>query len=140
MGYALKIYEAFQDLGKEKASILAEFVEYIESQKAATSGELKETELRLQKKIEGVRLELQKEIEHVRKELRETELRLQKEIEGVKLGLQKEIEQVRLEVEKVRAELSEKIEKVKADLVKWMFLFWTGQVIALIGILKWFFK
>jgi len=147
MGYALKIYEAFQDLGKEKASILAEFVEYIESQKAATSGELRETELRLQKEIEGVRLE----VEHVRKELRETELRLrkeiegvklglQKEIEGVKLGLQKEIEQVRLEVEKVRAELSEKIEKVKADLVKWMFLFWTGQVIALIGILKWFFK
>ena len=86
MGYALKIYEAFQDLGKEKAAILAEFVEYVESKKAATSGELRETELRLQKEIEGVRLE---------------------------------------------------VERVKSGLVKWMFLFWTGQVAAMIGILRW---
>ena len=111
MGYALKIYEAFQDLGKEKAAILAEFVEYVESRKAATSEELRETELRLQGEIEQVRLE----IEQVRKELRETELRLQKEIEGVRL----------------------EVERVKSGLVKWMFLFWTGQVVAMIGILRW---
>ena len=129
MGYALKIYEAFQDLGKEKAAILAEFVEYVESKKAATSGELRETELRLQGEIEQVRLE----VEQVRKELRETELRLQGEIEQVRkelreteLRLQKEIEGVRLEVE-----------RVKSGLVKWMFLFWTGQVAAMIGILRW---
>ena len=85
MGYALKIYEAFRDLGEEKASILAEFVEYMESRKAATTQELKETELRLQK-----------EIEQVRKEISET----------------------------------------KASLIKWMFLFWTGQLIGVAGLLK----
>ena len=69
MGYALKLYEAFQDLGKDKATILAEFAEYVESRKAATSQELKEAELRLQKEIEGVRLGLQKEIEKTRADI-----------------------------------------------------------------------
>jgi len=104
MGYALKIYEAFEELGKERASILAEFVEYMESKRAATSEEVRESELRLQK-----------EIEQVRKEVKEVELRLRGEIE-----------QVRLEVE-----------RVKSSLVKWMFIFWIGQVIAIIGILRW---
>ena len=117
MGYALKIYQAFKDLGEEKAAVLAEFVEYVESQKAATSEELKETELRLQGEIEGVRLE----IEQVRKELKETELRLQKEIA-----------EVRLEVEQVRKE----IHKTKSSLIKWMFFFWTGQLITLATLLK----
>ncbi len=109
MGYALKIYEAFEDLGKDKAAILAEFVEYIESRKAATSEELRNTELRLEKEIEEVRLELQKQIE-----------------------------EVRLEVEKVRRE----VEKGKSDLLKWMFVFWAGQIAAigglLISVLHWF--
>ena len=117
MGYALRIYQAFKDLGEEKAAVLAEFVEYVESQKAATSEELKETELRLQGEIEGVKLE----IEQVRKELKETELRLQKEIA-----------EVRLEVEQVRKE----IHKTKSSLIKWMFFFWTGQLITLATLLK----
>jgi chromosome segregation ATPase len=160
MGYALRIYQAFKDLGEEKAAVLAEFVEYVESQKAATSEELKETELRLQGEIAGVRLE----VEQVRKELKETELRLQKEIEGVRLEveqvrkelketelrlqgeieqvrkelketelrLQKEIAEVRLEVEQVRKE----IHKTKSSLIKWMFFFWTGQLITLATLLK----
>jgi chromosome segregation ATPase len=128
MGYALRIYQAFKDLGEEKAAVLAEFVEYVESQKAATSEELKETELRLQGEIGGVKLE----IEQVRKELKETELRLQKEIEQVRkelketeLRLQKEIEQVRKE-----------IHETKSSLIKWMFFFWTGQLITLATLLK----
>jgi len=132
MGYAVKIYEAFRDLGEDKAAILAEFVEYVESRKAATSQELKETELRLQREIEQVRLELTREIEQVkleveqvRKELKETELKLQKDIEQVRLELTKEIEQVRRE-----------ISETKATLVKWMFLFWTGQLVAIAGLLK----
>jgi methyl-accepting chemotaxis protein len=140
MGYALKIYEAFEELGKERAAILAEFVEYMESRRAATSEEVRESELRLQKEIEQVRKEVKEvelrlrgeieqvrlEVEQVRKEMKEVELRLQKEIKEVELQLRGEIEQVRLEVERVRS-----------SLVKWMFIFWTGQVIAIIGILRW---
>ncbi|BAT72076.1 conserved hypothetical protein [Thermosulfidibacter takaii ABI70S6] len=99
MGFAVKLYEAFSDLGKEKAQILAEFAEYVERKKAATSEELRETELRLMREIEKLRMEFTKEVESIRREIAET----------------------------------------KASLVKWMFLFWTGQVIALIGILKWLF-
>ncbi|GAB6888943.1 hypothetical protein JCM13304A_24430 [Desulfothermus okinawensis JCM 13304] len=45
MGYAIRIYEAFKHLGEEPARILDEFVEYMESRKAATTEEIKETEL-----------------------------------------------------------------------------------------------
>ena len=161
MGYALKIYEAFEELGKERASILAEFVEYVESRRAVTSEEVRESELRLQKEIEQVRKEVKEvelrlrgeieqvrlEVEQVRKEIKEVELRLQgeieqvrleveqvrKEVKEVELRLRKEIEQVRLEVGKVRLE----VERVRSSLVKWMFIFWTGQVIAIIRILRW---
>ncbi|MBX6422773.1 hypothetical protein [Thermosulfurimonas sp. F29] len=54
MGYALKLYEAFQDLGRDKAAILAEFAEWVESQKAATREDLAETEKRLELKISQV--------------------------------------------------------------------------------------
>ncbi|MGC8720818.1 MAG: DUF1640 domain-containing protein, partial [Thermodesulforhabdaceae bacterium] len=76
MGYAVRIYELFKGFGEEQARVLAEFVEQVESRKAASSAELKETELKLHK-----------EIELVRKELKETELRLQKEIEQVRKEL-----------------------------------------------------
>ncbi len=76
MGYVLKIYEVFRDLGEDKAKTLAEVIEYLENQKAVTSQELKETELALIK-----------EIEQVRKDLKETELKLTKEIEQVRKEL-----------------------------------------------------
>jgi len=33
-----------------------------------------------------------------------------------------------------------KIEKTRADIIKWMFLFWIGQMVSLVGILQLFFK
>jgi SMC interacting uncharacterized protein involved in chromosome segregation len=96
---------------------------------------MKEIELRLQGEIEQVRLE----VEQVRKEMKELELRLQGEIEQVRL----EIEQVRKEMKETELRLQKEIEQVrreisetKASLVKWMFLFWTGQIIAFAGLLK----
>ena len=150
MGYALKIYEAFRDLGEDKASILAEFVEYVETRKAATSEELKETELKLQAGIEETGLKLWKETGQLRKELKETELKLQKEIEQVRkelketeLRLQAGIEETRKELKETELRLQKEIEQVrkeigetKASLIKWMFLFWTGQLIAVAGLLK----
>ena len=38
------------------------------------------------------------------------------------------------------ANLEIKIEKTRADLIKWMFLFWIGQLASLIAILQIFFK
>ena len=151
MGYALKIYEAFREYGEEKARILAEAFEELEKRypqilDMATKKDLTETELKLTKEIEQVRkemkemeLRLQGEIEQVRKEMKEIELRLQGEIEQVRL----EVEQVRKEMKELELRLQKEIEQVrreisetKASLVKWMFLFWTGQIIAFAGLLK----
>jgi len=40
------------------------------------------------------------------------------------------------DLELAKGELRAEIEKVKADLIKWMFLFWIGQVVSIVGILK----
>ncbi len=36
--------------------------------------------------------------------------------------------------------LIEKIEKVRSDIIKWMFIFWVGQIGVIIAILTIFFK
>jgi len=41
-----------------------------------------------------------------------------------------------VEIEKVRTEM----QKMKADIIKWMFLFWIGQLASLIAILQIFFR
>ena len=38
------------------------------------------------------------------------------------------------------ANLEIKMEKVKSDIIKWMFLFWVGQLASLIAILQIFFR
>ncbi|RJP60520.1 MAG: hypothetical protein C4549_00495 [Deltaproteobacteria bacterium] len=38
------------------------------------------------------------------------------------------------------ANLEIKLEKTRADIIKWMFLFWIGQLASLIAILELFFK
>ena len=121
---AVEVYEAFRKaIGEEPAKALVSYLEELEKKKTATSEELRQTELRLQKEIEKIRLE----IEQVRSELQETELRLQKEIEKIRLEFRKEIEQVRLE-----------IERVKSSLIKWMFAFWAGQVLSIAALLRYF--
>ena len=50
------------------------------------------------------------------------------------------IELVEERLEKRLAQLDAKIEQVKADMIKWMFIFWIGQISALTGILFVFFR
>ena len=38
------------------------------------------------------------------------------------------------------AETNQKISETKADLIKWMFIFWIGQLASFIAIAKFFFK
>ncbi|MBC6400161.1 MAG: hypothetical protein GDA42_04570 [Ekhidna sp.] len=37
-----------------------------------------------------------------------------------------------------KVELVEKIERTRADIIKWMFIFWTGQLATLFGLFKLF--
>ena len=38
------------------------------------------------------------------------------------------------------AKLNKKISETKAELIKWMFIFWAGQIIVLVAVLSLFFK
>ena len=83
MSVALRLYEQLTEAPDEKsrARAIAEALEQLEDRypqirDVATAPQLREAELRLQKEIEQVRLEI-----------KEIELRLQKEIEQVRLEI-----------------------------------------------------
>jgi len=54
--------------------------------------------------------------------------------------LSEELAKVRVEIAEVKTELIERIEKKHSDTIKWMFIFWVGQIGAILGILFAFFK
>ncbi|HNI98549.1 MAG TPA: hypothetical protein PL169_20965, partial [Leptospiraceae bacterium] len=104
----LETYEKLKEMQftEEQSKGLARLLGKYSESEPASKRDLSETELRLQKEIEGTRLEiknvemtLQKEIEGTRLEIKNVEMTLQKEIEGtrleiknVEMTLQKEIE------------------------------------------------
>ena len=61
-------------------------------------------------------------------------------IELAEQRFEKRLGKLDTKIEKVKADLEVKIERVRADFIKWMFIFWVGQVGVLIGILFAFFK
>ncbi len=52
----------------------------------------------------------------------------------------KDVPATKQDIAELRADLEVKIERVRADLIRWMFIFWAGQIGALIAILALFFK
>ncbi len=72
--------------------------------------------------------------------LRVAEERFEKKLEQAKSELKDEINKVDKRLEQVKSELKTDIANVKADLIKWMFIFWAGQVITITGILIAFLK
>ena len=101
MSVALDLYAKLTETTdeKERARLIAEAFDVLEARfpqitDLATQGHVRESELRLQKEIKGVELQI-----------REVEARLQKEIKEVELQLQKEIGQIRVDVEQVRVDL-----------------------------------
>lgn len=75
------------------------------------------------------------------------ERRLSEEISGVNnriSGVEQRIEQLRSEFKEdhanLRAELKTDIANSRTEIIKWMFIFWVGQVVTMIGILFAFFR
>ncbi len=86
-------------------------------------------------KIEGLRSEMIEKIESLRSGMHD-------EIGKLRAEVHQEIAKVWNEIGKLRAEMTEKIEKLrsemhsmKADIIKWMFIFWVSQLLALSGII-----
>ena len=74
----------------------------------------------------------------VGKELEEKKdiLATKEDINGLKIEIEKVKTGMAVEIEKVRTEM----EKTRSDIIKWMFLFWIGQVASLFAILQIFFR
>ncbi len=66
------------------------------------------------------------------------ETKVDKKLEDKKdvLATKGDINNVKIEIEKLRTDM----QKMKADIIKWMFLFWIGQLASLIAILQIFFR
>ncbi len=135
-----------QTFGPENALLLMEYWAQRMPLDVARRRDVEEVRLEIEKvraeliaQIEQVRAELTAQIEQVRAELTA-------QIEQVRAELTAQIEQVRAEIEKVRADLAREIEKVRvegqvererlrADLLKWSFVFWATQMLAIGGVL-----
>ncbi len=72
------------------------------------------------------------------------ERRLSEEISGLKSSLLEKISDTRADlikyISQTREEMITYSAKTKADLIKWMFIFWVGQVAVILGMLFAFFK
>ena len=53
---------------------------------------------------------------------------------------QKEFLATKQDIAELRSEFKQEIAELRSNLIKWMFIFWTGQIGAVIGILLLFFK
>ncbi|BCB97231.1 hypothetical protein JZK55_21530 [Dissulfurispira thermophila] len=82
--------------------------------------------------------------ERFERRLSEEVASLRVKISEVKTELEAKISEVKAELEtkisEVKAELEAKISEVKVDIIKWMFIFWAGQIVVLIAILQIFFR
>ena len=54
--------------------------------------------------------------------------------------LSEELGKLRVEMAEMKSELNNKMGSMRADIIKWMFVFWVGQIGVTIGILFAFFK
>jgi hypothetical protein len=165
MSVALSVFEQLTEAGEDRtrARVIAEAFERLEERypqlkDVATQTQVRETELRLQKEIEGVRLEIKeveakltREIGGVRLEIKEVEAKLTREIEGVRLEI-KEIEaKLTREIREVEAKLSRDIEQSRRETRElevrltqaihrqtlWV-IGAVGAVVGLIRLLEWF--
>ena len=70
------------------------------------------------------------------------ETRVERKFEEKKdvLATKQDIADLKMATKQDIANLEIKLEKTRADIIKWMFLFWIGQLASLIAILELFFK
>ena len=131
MGLALRLYEQLSEATDEWARfrLIADAIGELEDSwprpgEVARAGDVRESELRLQRAIEVVR-----------KEIQEVELRLQQEIGEVR----KEIKQVELQVQHVRVELKTTEANLRGAIHRQTL--WVvgavGSVVGLVRLLDW---
>jgi len=126
---------------KTKENILEYLEEKYERRLVEVTSELR---VSFEKRIAEVKTDLEKKIYEAKNELEE-------KIYEIKSDLEKQIAGVRMDLEKVKSEFEVKISEVKtdiekrmanyhADIIRWMFIFWAGQIGVMVSILLIFFR
>ena len=112
-----------------------QFIEYLEGLTREARGELV-TKGDLKVDLALLRSDLEKQIGDFRTDL-------EKQITNLRTELKTDITNLRTELKtdiaNLRTELKTDIAEAKVDLIKWMFLFWVGQVAAVFGLIKFLF-
>ena len=136
---------------EEKSELISDMMDefknnYPQLQNHATKQDVSETELRLLKEIKELDVKSSKEREQIRKEIKEIELKASQERNQIRIDLTKEIkeldikaskerEQIRVDLTKdikeLEVNLTSKIENIRNDTLKWTFVFWASQMIAI---------
>ena len=115
----IEIYEALKEkIGESSAKILIEFID-----------------LRVEKEFER-----KKDILATKQDIAELRSANKQDIEELKTTTNQEIARLEVKIERLKSELETKIEKTKTELIKWMFIFWAGQIGVLLAILALFFR
>jgi hypothetical protein len=96
--------------------------------------ELVNLKLELMEKNSSLAEQLNERINKVEVQLNERITKLEVQLNGRITKTEAQLnEKITTGNEKLRAELVEKIANSKADMIKWMFIFWIGNVITIIG-------
>ena len=119
-------------LAEEMAKMRSEFYEEFSRFRSEFHDALAELHTELHDEIVGLRSSLHDEIAGVHTELHD-------EIAGLRSETIQEQASIRSEIAAVKSELSEEMHKNQAATIRWMFLFWVGQIGAILGILFAFF-
>jgi hypothetical protein len=135
-----------EKLGEDGSDAL---INVLNEQEEKTAGSVIDTaELRFERKlaqeIGGLEKRINEEISGLRGEMQESVYGLRGEmyegISGLRGEMHSEISKLREDMVRGESSLREDIQKSKTDTIKWMFIFWIGQIGALLGILLAVFK
>ncbi|GAB6163809.1 hypothetical protein JCM12298_29690 [Desulfothermus naphthae] len=116
---------SIENKAKEQKVIIKNELKDELTKELVTKGELRATEERLRGEIKSTEEKLRGEIKEVRGEIKE----VRGEIKATE-------EKLRGEIKSTEERLRREIHKWRADTIKWMFIFWIGQIAALTAIIK----
>ena len=140
----LELYDILKSkLGDKEARTLVEYIEARVERKfeekkdlLATKDDISRLKDELKDDISRLKDELKGDISSLKNELKGDISSLRDEFKKDLLATKDDISSLKVEIAQVRTE----IQHSRADIIKWMFLFWVGQVATLIAILQIFFR
>jgi hypothetical protein len=119
-----KFYEKLGD------DVAAELVDWFNAVDATYKADLKETN---DLNWERFKATLHAEISELREERSSLRGELRGEIGSLRGDLREEIGSLREGIASLRGDLRSEMKAVQSDLMKWMFIYWSGTVAAIIG-------